>query len=110
MPLVSAKQMLLKATRERYAVGAFNVTSIVQMKAVIEAAVNKRAPLIVQTSTSPAKFFGPRLIVAACRALAESAPIPVCLHLDHCTDGGDHSSALADARTRGRSARPRRAR
>ena len=86
MPIVSAKQMLLKATRERYAVGAFNVTSILQMHAVIEAAVNKRAPLIVQTSTSPAKFFGPRLIVAACRALAERAPIPVCLHLDHCTD------------------------
>ncbi len=86
MPIVSAKQMLLKATRERYAVGAFNVTSVVQMQAVIEAAVNKRAPLIVQTSTAPAKFFGPRVLVAACRSLAESAPIPVCLHLDHCTD------------------------
>ena len=86
MSLVSAKEMLLKATRERYAVGAFNVTSIVQMEAVIEAAVNKRAPLIVQTSTAPAKFFGPRVLVAAYRALAENAPIPVCLHLDHCTD------------------------
>jgi tagatose 1,6-diphosphate aldolase GatY/KbaY len=86
MAIVSAREMLLKATRERYAVGAFNVTSMVQMAAAIEAAVNKKAPLIVQTSTAPAKFFGPRVLVAAYRALAESASIPVCLHLDHCTD------------------------
>ena len=86
MPIVSAKEMLLKATRERFAVGAFNVTSFVQMEAVIEAAVNKRAPVIIQTSTAPAKFFGPKVVAAVCRTLAESAPIPVCLHLDHCTD------------------------
>jgi ketose-bisphosphate aldolase len=86
MPIVSAKEMLLKATCQRYAVGAFNVTSIVQMEAVIEAAVNKRAPLILQTSTSPAKFLGPKVLVAVYRALAQAAPIPVCLHLDHCTD------------------------
>jgi tagatose 1,6-diphosphate aldolase GatY/KbaY len=86
MSIVSAKEMLLKATRERYAVGAFNVTSIVQMEAVIEAAVNKRSPLILQTSTTPAKFLGPRVFVAVYRALAETAPIPICLHLDHCTD------------------------
>jgi tagatose 1,6-diphosphate aldolase GatY/KbaY len=86
MPIVSAREMCLKATRERYAVGAFNVTSIVQMEAAIEAAVNKRAPLILQTSTSPAKFLGPKVLVAVYRALAASAPIPICLHLDHCTD------------------------
>jgi tagatose 1,6-diphosphate aldolase GatY/KbaY len=86
MSIVSAKEMLLKATRGRYAVGAFNVTSIVQMEAVIEAAVNKRAPLILQTSATPAKFLGPRVFVAVYRTLAETAPIPICLHLDHCTD------------------------
>ena len=86
MPVVSAKGMLIDAARQGYAVGAFNVTNIIQMEAVIEAAVERRAPLIIQTSVTPVKFLRPEVIVAAFRALAEPAPIPVCLHLDHCTD------------------------
>ena len=86
MSIVSAREMLLKATAGRYAVGAFNVTSIVQMEAVVEAAINKRSPLILQTSSSPAKFLGPKVLAAVYRTIAASAPIPICLHLDHCTD------------------------
>jgi ketose-bisphosphate aldolase len=86
MAIVSAKEMLIKASREKYAVGAFNITSIVQMAAVIEAAVEKNAPVIIQTSVTPAKFLKPEVVVAVFRALAESVTIPVCLHLDHCTD------------------------
>ena len=36
MPIVNAKEMLLTATAEKYAVGAFNVTNFIQMKAVVE--------------------------------------------------------------------------
>jgi ketose-bisphosphate aldolase len=86
MAIVSAKEMLIKASKEKYAVGAFNITSVVQMGAVIEAAVEKNAPVIIQTSVTPAKFLKPELVVAVFRTLAQSAPIPVCLHLDHCTD------------------------
>jgi ketose-bisphosphate aldolase len=96
MGVASAGEMLLKATAGKYAVGAFNVTSIVQMKAVIEAAERKKAPLIVQTSTAPAQFLGVKVLAAAYRAMAESASIPVCLHLDHCTDV-DLCKAAADA-------------
>jgi tagatose 1,6-diphosphate aldolase GatY/KbaY len=78
--------MLIAAATHGYAVGAFNVTNIIQMEAVVEAAVARRAPLIVQTSVTPTKFLRPEVIVAAFRALAEQAPIPACLHLDHCTD------------------------
>jgi tagatose 1,6-diphosphate aldolase GatY/KbaY len=69
-----------------YAVGAFNVTDIIQMEAVIETAVARRTPVIIQTSVTPAKFLRPEVIVAAFRALAGPAPVPACLHLDHCTD------------------------
>ena len=86
MSVVNAKDLLLEATEEHYAVGAFNVTNIIQMEAVVEAAVNKKAPLIIQASVSPSKFLGPKVIAAAYRTLAESAPIPICLHLDHSTD------------------------
>ncbi|MEI8113213.1 MAG: class II fructose-bisphosphate aldolase [Bacteroidia bacterium] len=86
MTIVSAKEMLVKASQEKYAVGAFNITSVVQMVAVIEAAAERNAPVIVQTSVTPAKFLKPEVVVAVFRALAQSVSIPVCLHLDHCTD------------------------
>ncbi len=86
MPIVNAKDMLLKATEEKYAVGAFNITNLIQMEAVVEAAIGKNAPLIIQASVAPSKFLGPKIIAAIYKTLAESAPIPICLHLDHCND------------------------
>jgi len=86
MAIVNAKEMLLKATAEKYAVGAFNITNLIQMEAVVETAVDLNAPLIVQVSVAPSKFLRPQVIGAIYKTLAESAPIPICLHLDHCND------------------------
>ena len=83
MPVANAKEMLLEATRKKYSVGAFNVTSLVQMEAVVEAAIQMRSAVIIQTSVTPAKFFKPEVLAAAYRALAQASPYPVCLHLDH---------------------------
>ena len=96
MSIANAKEILLKATEERYAVGAFNITNIVQMEAVVEAAVDKKAPLIIQTSVTPSKFLGRHVLVAVYRTLAESAPIPIAIHLDHCRDV-DYCKQCADA-------------
>ena len=86
MSIVNAKDILIEATKGKYAVGAFNITSLVQMEAVVEIASQKKAPVIIQTSVKPAKFYHQDVLVAIYRTLAESAPVPVCLHLDHCTD------------------------
>jgi ketose-bisphosphate aldolase len=105
MSILNAKEMLLKATEEHYAVGAFNITSLVQMEAVIEAHIECKAPVIIQTSVAPSKFLGIPVLVAIYHALAEGAPIPVCLHLDHCTDvayckkcaGAGYTNIMIDA-------------
>jgi ketose-bisphosphate aldolase len=86
MSIVHAKDMLIEATKGKYAVGAFNITSLVQMEAILDVASQKKAPVIIQTSVKPAKFYRPEILVEIYRTLAESAPVPVCLHLDHCTD------------------------
>jgi ketose-bisphosphate aldolase len=96
MSITNAKDMLIKAARGKYSVGAFNITSLVQMEAVIEAATDKKAAVIIQTSVSPAKFFKPEVLAAAYRALADKSPYPVCLHLDHCTEP-DFCKRCADA-------------
>ena len=56
--LVPMNDMLADAEERGYAVGAFNITNLIQLEAVVEAAVDKRAPLIIQTSVTPSKFLG----------------------------------------------------
>jgi tagatose 1,6-diphosphate aldolase GatY/KbaY len=96
MSIASAKQMLIEATRGKYAVGAFNITSLIQLEAVVEAAVEKKSPVIIQTSVKPSKFLGRAVLVAIYRTLAAQAPVPICLHLDHCTEV-DYCKQCADA-------------
>ena len=96
MSIVNAKDILIEATENKYAVGAFNITNLIQMEAVIEAAIDRKAPLIIQTSVKPSKFLDRDVLVAIYRTLAGSAPIPICLHLDHCTDV-DYCKKCADA-------------
>lgn len=96
MSIVNAKEIMLEAAEGKYAVGAFNITNLIQLEAVVEAAVDKKAPLIIQTSVKPSKFLGKEVLVAIYRTLAESAPIPICLHLDHSTDM-EYCKQCADA-------------
>jgi len=96
MSIVNAKEIMVEALKGGYAVGAFNVTDLLQFEAVVDAAIEKKAPVIVQTSVKPSQFLGTNMMVAIYRTLAESSPVPVCLHLDHCTDI-DYCKKCADA-------------
>ncbi len=86
MSIVTAKDIMVDAAENKYAIGAFNITNLIQMEAVVESAIDKKAPLIIQTSVKPSKFLSRNVLVTIYRTLAESAPIPICLHLDHSTD------------------------
>jgi ketose-bisphosphate aldolase len=80
------KDMLYKAKSARYAVGAFNILDYNSMKAVVEAAVELQAPVIIQTSVKTVLFWGYRPIIEWYRQLVDDAPVPVAIHLDHCKD------------------------
>jgi tagatose 1,6-diphosphate aldolase GatY/KbaY len=95
MSIVNGRDIVMEAAVEGYAVGAFNITDVVQMEAVVETAIEKRAPVIIQTSVKPSRFLGADVLVAIYRSLAEAAPVPVCLHLDHCTEV-DYCKECAD--------------
>ena len=96
MSIVNAKEIMVEAAKGKYAIGAFNITDLIELEGVVDAAVEKKSPLIIQTSVKPSKFLGRDVLVAIFRTIAESAPIPICLHLDHCTDV-DYCKACADA-------------
>jgi tagatose 1,6-diphosphate aldolase GatY/KbaY len=70
----------------KYAIGAFNVTDLTQLEGVVDAAVDRKSPVIIQTSVKPSKFLGADVLVSIYRSIASSAPVPICLHLDHCTE------------------------
>jgi tagatose 1,6-diphosphate aldolase GatY/KbaY len=86
MSIVNAREIMMEAAKGKYAVGAFNVTDLSQLEGVVDAAVELKSPVIIQTSVKPAKFLGADVLVAIYRTIAASAPVPICLHLDHCTE------------------------
>jgi len=75
--------MLLDAQKGGYAVGAFNVENMEMVKAVIAAAKELEAPVMLQTTPSTVKYGTLKTYQALVAAEAEKAGIPVCLHLDH---------------------------
>ncbi|MDY3920110.1 MAG: class II fructose-bisphosphate aldolase [Candidatus Limivivens sp.] len=83
MPLVTSKEMLEKAQKGGYAVGAFNVENMEMVKAVIAAAEELKAPVMLQTTPSTVKYGTLETYAAIVAAEAKKASVPVCLHLDH---------------------------
>ncbi|MEG0154058.1 MAG: class II fructose-bisphosphate aldolase [Lachnospiraceae bacterium] len=83
MPLVTSKKMLVDAQSGGYAVGAFNVENMEMVKAVIQAAEEVKAPVMLQTTPSTIKYGTVETYAAIVAAEAKKASVPVCLHLDH---------------------------
>lgn len=80
--LTPTKELLQRAERGGYALGAFNVYNLEGVKAVIAAAVAERSPVMLQLHPSALEYGGSGLVVL-CLAEARSAPVPAAVHLDH---------------------------
>ncbi len=83
MALVTSKEMLWAAKKGGYAVGAFNAENMEMIKAIIAAAEELNAPVMLQTTSSTIKYGTSSTYAAIVKAEAERASVPVCLHLDH---------------------------
>lgn len=85
MPLVSLNEILGKASREGYAVGAFNCNNMEIVQAIAGAAEEEKAPVIIQASQGAIRYAGLQYIVGLVNLAADSVSVPVVLHLDHGT-------------------------
>jgi len=103
--LVTNRELLQRAAREGYAVGAFNANNLEFLQAISTAATEEKSPVIVAVSEGAIKYAGFVLIVTMVREVAAEAPVPISLHLDHgkdmavikeCIDGG-FTSVMIDA-------------
>ena len=86
MAIETMESMLKEAKENKYAVGAFNIVDYNSTLAVVKAAEELSAPVIVQTSVKTVKFWGFSAIVSWIREIAGESPVPVALHLDHCKE------------------------
>jgi ketose-bisphosphate aldolase len=86
MPVVPTGEILSAAYRERYGVAAINVVNDLTLGAVLAAATEQRAPLIVQTSVKTVRSIGYDVLYGMWTTMTANVPVPVALHLDHCPD------------------------
>lgn len=83
--LTSLQNILRKAQKENYAVGAFNINTMETVQAIMRGAAAQKSPVILQTSEAAVSYAG----LSYLRALAEASSkegVPVALHLDHGKD------------------------
>jgi ketose-bisphosphate aldolase len=95
LPVVSTKAILDRAFAERYGVAAINVVNDLTMEAVLAAAEELRAPVIVQTSVKHVQMTGADVMYAMWATMTKHITVPVALHLDHCPDRAVISDCLA---------------
>ena len=86
MPLVSMRQLLDHAAENGYGIPAFNVNNLEQVQAVMAAADEVGAPVILQASAGARKYAGEAFIKHLILAASEAYPhIPMVMHQDHGT-------------------------
>lgn len=86
--LVSAKDMLDKARREKYAVGQFNINNLEWTKAILLTAQESNSPVILGVSQGAGNYMtGFKTVSSMVSAMIEdlNITVPVALHLDHGT-------------------------
>ena len=86
MALVSMRELLDHAAVNGYGIPAFNVNNLEQVQAVMAAADEVGAPVILQASAGARKYAGEHFIKYLIQAACEAYPhIPLVMHQDHGT-------------------------
>jgi fructose-bisphosphate aldolase class II len=88
MPTAATAELVLAAHASGGGVAAFNVITLEHAEAITSAAERTGLSVILQISENAVKFHGGRLdgVLAGAVAAAETATVPVSLHLDHVED------------------------
>jgi fructose-bisphosphate aldolase class II len=99
MPLVTSEEMFKKAYEGKYAVGAFNVNNMEIIQGIVEAALEEKAPLILQVSAGARKYAKPTYLRKLVEAAIDDTGLPIVLHLDHGEDFEICKSCIDDGFT-----------
>ncbi|NQV11832.1 class II fructose-bisphosphate aldolase [Candidatus Uhrbacteria bacterium] len=104
--LTNSSSFLKKAHKGNYAIGGFNVNNMELLQAIVKAGIEKKSPLIIQTSQGAIEYAGMELIGAMVHSISKDVSIPIAFHLDHGTNvdlvkeaiqSGFYTSVMIDA-------------
>lgn len=84
--LISTRQLLIDATKKRYAVPAFNIHNLETIRVVIEVGNEMKSPVILAATPSTIQFSGEEYLVEILKVAAKNSAIPLAYHLDHHED------------------------
>ena len=94
VPAVPLRDLLTDAVAKGYGVPAINIVDDLSLASVLRSAVERRSPLIVQTSVKTVRSVGSDVLFAMWTAMTTKVDVPVTLHLDHCPDRAVVSECL----------------
>ncbi len=80
--LMNMAQLLKVAQKHSFGIPAFNISSSMLVRAVLEASEEKKAPVIIEIHPDELDFVGNDFMKYVIEA-AKNASFPVCIHLDH---------------------------
>lgn len=86
MALVNTKEMFKKAYEGGYSIGAFNISNLEQLQAVLEACKERNSAVIIQASKSAISYAGIDTLVAMVKTASDEIGVDCALHLDHGPD------------------------
>jgi len=80
---MTAKDWLTKAKDKKFAIGAFNVANLETLKAIVQAAISQRSPVIIEASHSEVEYIGQKNFVSLVNNAREETGLPIFSNLDH---------------------------
>lgn len=81
--MLNAREILTKAQKEGYAIGAFNVCNIETIKAAVKSGVETGSPLLLEASEGEANHIGKKELASIVKIYKHDLDWPIILNLDH---------------------------
>ena len=85
--LMNMKDILAVAKENKFALPAFNISDYSMFLGIMEVCEETNSPVIIEIHPDELSFIGSEMVTAI-KEKAYKSPIPVCIHLDHCSDFG----------------------
>ena len=85
--LMNMKDILAVEKENKFAIPAFNISDYSMFLGIMDVCEETNSPVIIEIHPDELSFTGPEMVLAI-KERAYKSPVPVCIHLDHCSDFG----------------------
>ena len=85
--LMNMKEILSVAKENKFAIPAFNISDYSMFLGIMDICEETNSPVIIEIHPDELSFTGSEMVKAIIEK-AYKSPVPVCIHLDHCSDFG----------------------